>query len=107
MTTYADLLRSVERPSRYMGDEFGLPDVSEKHGPRVALAFPDVYEVGMSHLGFRLLHGELSQRQDLRAERVFLPWPDLQQRLQEEQIPLATLESRTPLAELDMIGMSV
>jgi len=90
-----------------MGDEFGLPKPVESPDLKVALAFPDVYEVGMSHLGFRLLHGLLCQRSDLRTERVFLPWPDLQARLQEEGIPLATLETQSPLSELDMIGLSV
>ena len=60
MTTEHDkLLRSVDRPSRYIWDEFGLPPLLENPGLRVALSFPDVYEVGMSHLGFRLLHAGL------------------------------------------------
>jgi len=73
----------------------------------LALGFPDVYEVGMSHLGFRLLHASLCDRADVEVERVFLPWPDLQARLQQTSTPLATLESFTPLAEFDLLGLSV
>ena len=92
-----------------MGEEFGLRHSAATDTPdvRVVLGFPDVYEVGMSHLGFRLLFGELARREELVTERVFLPWPDMQQLLAEEQIPLASLESQSPLASFDMIGMSV
>jgi len=103
------LLRSVERPSRYIGDEFGLGPLLEDPRLRVALAFPDVYEVGMSHLGFRLLHAGLLelQEQGIQVERAFLPWPDMQARLLERSEPLCTLEGPTPLADLDLLGLSV
>ena len=103
------LLRSVERPSRYIGDEYGLGPLLPDPRLRVALAFPDVYEVGMSHLGFRLLHAGLLElrEQGIQVERAFLPWPDMQARLRERSEPLCTLEGPTPLGEMDLLGLSV
>jgi len=101
-------LRGIERPSRYIGDEFGLlPPPSGEVRLRVALGFPDVYEVGMSHLGFRLLHAELMALPGVHVERVFLPWPDMQDRLDQQGIPLPTQEGRLALAEVDLLGLSV
>ena len=107
---HAGLLRGIERPSRYIGGEYGLQSPPQGSAPKlkIALGFPDVYEVGMSHLGFRLLHSELVERQaDAQVERFFLPWPDLQRRLQDQGLELFTLEHQTPLSEVHMIGMSV
>ena len=103
------LLRTVDRPSRYIGDEFGLPPLLENPGLRVALSFPDVYEVGMSHLGFRLLHAGLLEMRDegIQVERVFLPWPDMQDQLVAQGMNLCTLEGQTPLCEMDLLGLSV
>ena len=103
------LLRSVDRPSRYIGDEFGLPPLLEQPHLQVALGFPDVYEVGMSHLGFRLLHAGLLELrpQGIQVERIFLPWPDMQAQLMTQGLPLCTLEGQTPLADVDLIGLSV
>jgi radical SAM family uncharacterized protein/radical SAM-linked protein len=121
-----EILKGVERPSRYMGGEVGLPETREggsttgdgkkggqrDHG-RVVLAFPDVYEVGMSHLGYRLLHATLCDlassdlASSISVERVFLPWPDLQRKLIESHTPLFTLESFAPVREADLLGISV
>ena len=103
------LLRGIERPSRYLAGEFGLPVRGTTALPRlrVVLGFPDVYEVGMSHLGFRLLHAGLAARPDLQVERVFLPWPDFQARLLSTGRPLASLETVTPLADFDLVGLSL
>jgi radical SAM family uncharacterized protein/radical SAM-linked protein len=103
------LLAGIERPSRYAGGEFGLAPTraAAPERLRVVLGFPDVYEVGMSHLGFRLLHARLLEEEGISVERVFLPWPDLQKRLVEQGVPLFTLESGAPIAAADLLGLSV
>lgn len=101
-----DFLLSVEKPARYMGGEMGAvarPDAEI----RFALAFPDVYEVGMSHLGLRILYSILNQEHWLAAERVYAPWPDMEDQLRLDGKPLSTLETSTPLAETDIIGFTL
>src|SRR5512143_1587832 len=98
------LLAGIERPSRYIAGEFGLPQLPTRARLSVVMGFPDVYEVGMSHLGFRLLHAQLAARSDVRVERVFLPWPDLQRRLEHARSPLGTLETGTPIHQADLFG---
>lgn len=100
-----DLL-SVEKPARYMGGEMGSvtkPDADL----RIALAFPDVYEVGMSHLGLRILYQILNALDGIAAERVYTPWPDMAAQMTAEQIALTTLETATPLAKTDIIGFTL
>ncbi len=106
------LLSRVERPSRYIGDEFGLPAPTPGQGDprlRLALGFPDVYEVGMSHLGFRQLHASMLELADegIRVQRAFMPYADMQRLLVSEGLPLFTLEDQTPLGEMDLLGLSV
>jgi len=109
MSELLPLLRTVERPGRYLGGEVGLPDPPAPGAEllRVVVGFPDVYEVGMSHLGFRLLHAGLLDRGDLAVERVFLPWPDLQQKLRQQGEPLFTLERHAPFGDADLLALSV
>ncbi len=99
-------LLAVEKPARYMGGEMGSirKDVAEL---RFALAFPDVYEVGMSHLGLRILYHVLNGVDGIAAERVFAPWPDMEEQLRGAGDSLATLESGTPLANCDIIGFTL
>jgi len=99
-------LLAVEKPARYMGGEMGsiLKDAADL---RFALAFPDVYEVGMSHLGLRILYHILNGVAGVAAERVFAPWPDMEKQLQASGVPLKTLESATPLADCDIIGFTL
>ncbi len=102
------LLHRVEKPVRYIGGEWN--QVVKNHAEtriKVALCFPDVYEIGMSHLGFRLLYGILNRRRDMLAERAFTPWPDMQEALQEAGLPLTTLETATPLSAFDVVGFSL
>ncbi|CAH2030228.1 TIGR03960 family B12-binding radical SAM protein [Trichlorobacter ammonificans] len=99
-------LFSVEKPARYMGAEMGCI-VKPSAELRIALAFPDVYEVGMSHLGLRILYHILNQQEGVAAERVFAPWPDLAGQMAERGIPLATLETATPLADTDILGFTL
>lgn len=100
-----DLL-SVEKPARYMGGEMGSV-VKTTADLRIALAFPDVYEVGMSHLGLRILYQVLNAQDGIAAERVYTPWPDMAAQMESQQVPLTTLETATPLAETDIIGFTL
>lgn len=99
-------LLAVEKPARYMGGEMGSirKDVADL---RFALAFPDVYEVGMSHLGLRILYHILNGINGVAAERVFAPWPDMEAQMIAAGAPLATLETSTPLSACDIIGFTL
>lgn len=99
-------LLAAEKPARYMGGEMGSirKDVADL---RIALAFPDVYEVGMSHLGLRILYQLLNQVDGIAAERVFAPWPDMESQITDAGDRLTTLETATPLAACDMIGFTL
>lgn len=99
-------LLSVEKPARYMGGEMGSIR-KESADLRFVLAFPDVYEVGMSHLGLRILYHILNEFEWIAAERVFAPWPDMEEQMRAANVPLATLESGTPLAACDIIGFTL
>ncbi len=99
-------LLAVEKPARYMGDEMGSIR-KETAELRVALAFPDVYEVGMSHLGLRILYRVLNEMEGVAAERVFAPWPDMELRMGEEGCQLATLETATPLAQCGIVAFTL
>ena len=98
----------IQRPSRYLGNEINAIH-KPLHGLEVTmgLAFPDVYEVGMSHQGLKILYHILNRYDWLAAERVFSPWVDLETALKKHRFPLQTLESGTPLGELDILGFSL
>jgi radical SAM family uncharacterized protein/radical SAM-linked protein len=74
---------------------------------RLALCYPDTYEVGMSHLGSRILYEVANRRADTACERAFLPWPDMQEQLAQRGLPLASLETKTPLRDLDLVGITL
>ena len=103
-----DVLPFVEKPSRYLGNEVNAirKDLAKVRN-RVALAFPDTYEVGMSHNGIRILYHLLNEDAETAAERVFLPWSDFEAILRGRGAPLATLESRTPVREFHILGVSL
>ncbi len=102
------ILRQVQKPSQYLGNE-----VNAVHKDfnacqvRVALIFPDAYEIGMSHMGLRILYDILNKRKDVVAERAFAPLPDLEKALRANNLSLFSLESKTPLNEFDVIGISL
>ncbi len=99
---------NIIRPSRYIGNEFNAIKKDPAHTEvSIALAFPDVYEIGMSHLGLKILYNLLNSHDWLAAERVFSPWVDLEKELRHHKIPLATLESDRPLSSFDIIGFSL
>ena len=99
---------SVQKPSRYSGSEVRRPLLPwESAEVRVLLAFPDVYEIGMSHLGILLLYEILNSRPGTRCERVFAPWRDMEEHLRSGGIPLSSLESGRPAREFDLVGFSL
>jgi len=100
------LLTRVEKPARYIGGEYNSI-VKEHADVRFALLFPDVYEIGMSHLGSRILYHVLNSEEGVACERAFAPWPDLEQVLREEHEPLFSLETKRPLGEFDILGFSL
>ncbi len=103
-----ELLPLVQKPSRYTGGELNqIRKDPKKVKVKVALAFPDLYEVGMSHIGLKILYHILNQRKDALAERVYTPWSDMEGKLREWGIPLFSLESHTPLKEFDIVGFSL
>ncbi|HXU65596.1 MAG TPA: TIGR03960 family B12-binding radical SAM protein, partial [Polyangia bacterium] len=105
---YADFLNRVEKPSRYIGGEYQQvrKDPAEVRA-RVCLAFPDAYEIGMSHLGTKILYGVLNKTAGVACERVFAPWLDCEAELRTRGLPLVTLETATPVGDFDVIGFSL
>ena len=103
-----DILCKVEKPSRYVGGELNqVIKNPEDVNIRFAFCFPDVYEVGMSHLGTRILYHTINERKDTYCERVFTPWPDMEALMRENDIKLFTLETKTPLDKFDMLGFTL
>ena len=102
------LLLSVQKPGRYAGNERGsvIKDKS-KVDLRFAFCFPDTYEVGMSHLGMKILYSQFNAREDIWCERVFAPWVDFEEVMRKNSIPLFALESHDPLTEFDIIGFTL
>jgi radical SAM family uncharacterized protein len=102
------LLPQVQKPARYMGGEFNSvmkdPDSVKV---RYAFLFPDTYDVGMSHLGMKILYHTINKRDDAWCERVFSPWIDMANLMREHDVPLFSLESRTPIREFDLIGVTL
>ena len=98
----------ITRPSRYLGGEtHAITKDPEAVEISIALAFPDVYEIGMSHVGFKILYYILNSQSWLWAERVFTPWVDLERELKRRLLPLTSLESGRPLSKFDLIGFSL
>lgn len=103
-----DILCRVEKPSRYVGGELNqVIKNPEDVNIRFAFCFPDVYEVGMAHLGTRILYHTINERKDTYCERVFAPWPDMEALMRENDIKLFTLETKTELDKFDMLGFTL
>ncbi len=108
---YADFIDRVAKPMRYLGGEY---QAVVKDGPgfesveaRVCLAFPDVYDIGMSHLGTKIIYSLLNKDPHISCERAFAPWTDMEAELRLRELPLVSLESSRPLCEFDVIGISL
>ncbi|MEE1124621.1 MAG: TIGR03960 family B12-binding radical SAM protein [Acutalibacteraceae bacterium] len=102
------LLLKVQKPGRYVGGEMNsiIKDKS-KVDVRFAFCFPDVYEVGMSHLGMKILYSLFNSKEHIWCERVFAPWIDMEEQMRKNNIPLYALESGDPLSEFDFIGFTL
>lgn len=102
------ILPAVKKPGRYTGAEWNEvrkdPALAKI---KVALAFPDVYEIGMSYLGQKILYSLINAHPSFLAERVFAPWPDFEQELRKHRLPLRSLENGIPLADFDILGFSL
>ncbi|MBQ2936859.1 MAG: TIGR03960 family B12-binding radical SAM protein [Lachnospiraceae bacterium] len=103
-----EILMKVEKPARYIGNE--VNSVMKDPGKvdvRFAMCFPDVYEIGMSHLGIQIIYDMLNQFEDVWCERVYSPWVDLDAIMRKEQIPLFALESQQPIKQFDFLGITL
>ncbi len=103
-----EILLKIDKPARYIGNEINsvkkdLKDVNI----RFCMCFPDVYEIGMSHLGIQILYHMFNQIEDVYCERVYSPWPDLDQIMRERHIPLFALETQDPVKEFDFLGITI
>jgi len=103
---YASFLHRLQKPGRYTGGE--LHSVKKEDAQlSFLLAFPDIYEIGMSHLGFKILYTHLNSLEGVRAERVYAPWIDCEKELLEREIPLVSIESWQPMSDFDVVGFSL
>ncbi|MCD7967515.1 MAG: TIGR03960 family B12-binding radical SAM protein [Clostridiaceae bacterium] len=103
-----ELLLSIQQPARYIGGEVNMVNKDpSKVDVRFAMCFPDVYEIGMSHLGMQILYDMFNRREDIYCERVYSPWTDLDKIMREKNIPLFALESQDPIREFDFLGITL
>ncbi len=103
-----EILLSVQQPARYIGGEVNavMKDLKDVE-IRFAMCFPDVYEIGMSHLGIQILYDMFNRREDTWCERVYSPWTDMDQLMREKEIPLFALESQDPIRDFDFLGITL
>lgn len=103
-----EILLKIEKPARYIGNEINsvMKDKNEVD-IRFAMCFPDVYEIGMSHLGIQILYDMFNRREDTWCERVYSPWPDLDAIMRKENIPLFALESQDNIKDFDFLGITI
>ena len=103
-----EILMQVEKPARYIGNEINMavkdPDAVDI---RFCMCFPDVYEIGMSHLGIQILYEMFNRREDTYCERVYSPWPDLHKIMKEQNIPLFALETQDAIKDFDFLGITI
>ena len=103
-----EILLKIEKPARYIGNEVNsVMKDPKKVDIRFAMCFPDVYEIGMSHLGIQILYDMFNRRDDVWCERVYSPWVDLDKVMREEKIPLFALESQDPVRDFDFLGITI
>ena len=103
-----EILMTIEKPARYIGGEVNaVMKDKEKVDIRFAMCFPDVYEIGMSHLGIQILYDMFNKREDTWCERVYSPWNDMDKIMREQKIPLFALESQDPIKDFDFLGITI
>lgn len=103
-----EILLTIDKPARYIGNEVNSV-IKDRHRMdiRFVMCFPDVYEIGMSHLGIQILYDMFNKREDVYCERVYSPWPDLHEIMKKQQIPLFALESQDSVREFDFLGITI
>ena len=102
------ILLNIEKPARYIGNEVNsVMKKADEVDIRFAMCFPDVYEIGMSHLGIQILYDMFNRREDVWCERVYSPWPDLDAVMRKKNIPLFALESQDPIRDFDFLGITI
>lgn len=102
-----DVLKKVAKPARYVdGELHGVKKNPERASVKVCLAFPDIYDIGQSYLGFHILYHILNKRPETLCERTFAPWTDMEQIMREQNIPLFSLESFLPVSSFDLVGFT-
>ena len=102
------ILQKVQKPGRYVGGEtHSVVKNKDEVDVRFAFCFPDIYEIGMSHLGIKILYGAMNQIPYFWCERVFAPWVDMEQEMLKRNIPLYALESGSPVKDFDFIGFTL
>lgn len=103
-----ETLMSIDKPARYIGNEVNMVRKNPRDAEiRFAICFPDVYEIGMSHLGIQILYDMFNRREDVYCERVYSPWSDLHKIMKEQNIPLFTLETQEPVKQMDFLGITI
>ena len=102
-----EILLKIEKPVRYIGNEVNMVRKDPEGKIRFAMCFPDVYEIGMSHLGMKIIYDQMNRRDDIYCERVFSPWVDLDKVMREENIPLFALESQDPVFMFDFLAITI
>ena len=103
-----EILMSIDKPARYIGQEVNMvkKDLNDVD-VRFAMCFPDVYEIAMSHLGIQILYDMFNNMDGVYCERVYSPWTDLDKIMSEQNIPLFTLETQSPVKEMDFLGITI
>ena len=103
-----EILMTIDKPARYIGNELNMVKKDpDEVAIRYVMCFPDVYEIGMSHLGIQILYDMFNRREDVYCERVYSPWPDLHKIMKEQDIPLFSLETQRPVKEADFLGITI
>ncbi|NLK00850.1 MAG: B12-binding domain-containing radical SAM protein, partial [Clostridia bacterium] len=103
-----EILIKVEKPARYTDSEWNSVRKNwESTSVRMVFEYPDIYEIGMSHLGLQILYGLINEREEFLMERVFAPWVDMEAEMRGSNIPLFSLESRKPVIEFDVLGFTL
>ena len=103
-----EILLNIEKPARYIGNEYNMVRKNpEDVDVRFCMCFPDVYEIGMSHLGIQILYDMFNKREDTYCERTYSPWPDLHKIMKEQNIPLFALETQSPVKDFDFLGITI
>ena len=103
-----EILMKIDKPARYIGGEVNMVKKNpEEVDVRFAMCFPDVYDIGMSHLGIQIIYDLLNKREDIYCERVYSPWIDLDKIMREKNIPLFAIESQEPVKNFDFLGITL